>query len=406
MDIKQHCRVSFKQRSFHTKKALYSMKNSHYTMSTTLTHHNAVPYTMSLRPAVEHLIPYTPGESLQTFSQRTSIPVEKVVKLNANESPYGPVPAALQALREHDQYNQYPDTQAFLLKEALSRYTGLDVRHIVPGHGSMEVIRLLWSLFLSVGDEVICCSPTFSLYTSVASEYGACIRNVPRQPDHEIDLAAILGALTPATRMIILCSPNNPTGNLLAEEDLIALLKTGRLIMVDEAYVEFSQRPTGYAHLVPYYHNLTLIRTFSKWAGLAGLRIGYGLFPQWIMKQVQLAHYPFAVNVAGHLAAIATLTHLDEARERVQRLIEERKRLFSLLANQCYLEPLVSEGNFILARLTDERINLHQLQQAMEADGILLRYFPRLGNHDYVRITVGLPEHMDRIRAVLEEFHV
>jgi histidinol-phosphate aminotransferase len=379
------------------------MKNSHYTMSTTLTHHNAVPYSMSLRPTVEHLVPYTPGESLQTFSQRTGIPVERVVKLNANESPYGPVPAALEALRSHDWYNQYPDTQAFLLKEALSRYTGLDTRHIVPGHGSMEVIRLLWSLLLSPGDEIICCSPTFSLYTSVASECRARIHNVPRQPDHEIDLAAILDALTPVTRMIILCSPNNPTGNLLAEEDLLALLKTGRMIMVDEAYVEFSQRPTGYAHLVPYYPNLTLIRTFSKWAGLAGLRIGYGLFPQWIMKHVQLAHYPFAVNVAGHLAAIATLTHLDEAQEHVQHLIDERKRLFHLLARQPYLAPVASEGNFILARLIDERINLHQLQQAMEADGILLRYFPHLGNHDYVRITVGRPEHTDRIQAVLEQ---
>jgi histidinol-phosphate aminotransferase len=149
------------------------MKNSHHTMSTTLTHNNtAVAYSTSLRPAVEYLIPYTPGESLQTFSQRTGIPAEKVIKLNANESPYGPVPAALRALRDHDWYNQYPDTQASLLKEAISRYTGLDAGHIVPGHGSMEVIRLLWSLFLSPGDEIICCSPTFSLYTSVASEWG------------------------------------------------------------------------------------------------------------------------------------------------------------------------------------------------------------------------------------------
>jgi histidinol-phosphate aminotransferase len=118
------------------------------------------------------------------------------------------------------------------------------------------------------------------------------------------------------------------------------------------------------------------------------------------------AQYPFAVNVAGHLAATATLTHLDEARARVRYLVEERERLFHLLARHPYLEAIPSEGNFILARLTDKRISLPQFQQAIEADGILLRYFPRLGSYDYVRVTVGLPEHTDRISAVLEQLRV
>ncbi len=374
-------------------------------MSTMLTHTGDVPYSMSmtLQPSVEHLIPYTPGESLQAFSQRTGIPPEQVIKLNANESPYGPVPAALSALRTHDWYNQYPDTQAALLKEVLSHYTGLDAGQIVPGHGSMEIIRLLWSLFLSPGDEIICCPPTFSLYTAASSERKAQMRNVPRCPDYELDCAGILQALTPATKLIVLCSPNNPTGNLLAEEELLTLLKTGRMIVVDEAYTEFSRKPTGYAHLVPQYRNLVIVRTFSKWAGLAGLRIGYGLFPNWLMTHVQRAHYPFAVNVAGHLAATATLTHLDEARERVQRIVEERGRLFQVLAEQSYLEPIPSEGNFILARLSDERVSLHAVQLTMEAHGILLRYFPHLAGHDYVRVTVGLPEHTARLAEALQD---
>src|SRR5207302_5461618 len=133
------------------------------------------------------------------------------------------------------------------------------------------------------------------------------------------------------------CSPNNPTGNPVAEADVLALLDTGRIVVVDEAYVEFSQQPKGLAHLVPMYENLVVLRTFSKWAGLAGLRIGYGLFPEWIASYMQRAQCPFEVNGAGHIAAIETLKDVVYVRENVRRIIEERERLFNMLASQPYL---------------------------------------------------------------------
>ncbi|GLV56778.1 histidinol-phosphate aminotransferase [Dictyobacter sp. S3.2.2.5] len=375
--------------------------------SALLTPHAVTSDRRPHQPDIDHLLPYTPGESLQTFSQRTGIPANNVIKLNANESPYGPVPSALQMLRDHAWYNQYPDVQAQSLTEAISRYTGLEGAHIVLGHGSMEVIRLLWSLFLSPGDEIITCSPTFSLYTSATRERKAYLRNIPRRADYSIDLAAVLAELTPAARMIVLCSPNNPTGNPLPEDDLLTLLKTGLIVVVDEAYVEFSSHPTGYAHLVPHYQNLVVMRTFSKWAGLAGLRVGYGLFPQWIVSAARQAQYPFAVNVAGHLAATATLNHLDEARERVQWIIEERERLSHVLAGYPFLNPIPSEGNFILARIDHQQVSLCQFQSTMEKHGLLLRYFPLLdGRHDYVRVTVGLPEHTTRLAEAIEQIRV
>lgn len=358
----------------------------------------AVPCSIAVRTEIARMTAYTPGESLQAFSQRTGVPLEKIVKLNANESPYGPLPVALAALRSHKWYNQYPDTRAALLKEAVSHYTGLASNQIVLGHGSMEVIHLLWHLFLSSGDTLLCCPPTFSLYATTTSLCGAHIRNVERKANYEIDVEALRAALTPQTKFIVLCSPNNPTGNSIAESDLLELLEMGRIVVLDEAYVEFSSRPTGYAALVARYDNLIILRTFSKWAGLAGLRIGYGLFPSWIVPYIQRAQQPFEVNVAGSLAAIATLTHLDEAQERVQRIVEEREQLFHLLTKQPYLQPIPSEGNFILARLSDTDVRLEHIQRAMEKEGIVLRYFPQLDKtHDYIRVTVGLPEHTQKL---------
>jgi histidinol-phosphate aminotransferase len=356
-----------------------------------------------VRPELDRMAEYVPGESLEAFSARTGIAVEQLIKLNSNESPYGPAPAVLQALGDHRNYNSYPDTDATALRAALSDYTGLESRYIVLSHGSNELINLLWHIFLSVGDTIICCPPTFSLYTFVTTLCGAYVVEVPRTPDYELDVPAILAALTPETKLIVLCSPNNPTGNPVGEEELLALLETGRIVVVDEAYVEFSQRPAGFAHLVPQFENLVVLRTFSKWAGLAGLRIGYGLFPQWIVEYLRRAQCPFEVNVAGHIAAIETLKQLDYTLDKVHRIVEERERLFALLASQSYLEPIPSQGNFILAHLCEEEVQMEQVRRVVEAHGILLRYFNHPYLRNFLRVTVGLPEHTDALARAFNE---
>lgn len=357
---------------------------------------------VTVRPEIEQLAPYAPGESLQEFSLRTGFPQATLCKLNCNESPYGPVEAVQQLLQHFVWYNQYPDTQSRQLKAALSAYTGVHEDGIVVGHGSMEIITLLWSLFLAPGDEILRCTPTFSFYASAAAMCSARLVSVPRTSDYDIDVEAIIAALTPKTKMIVLCSPNNPTGNVLASEDLLKLLKTGRIIVVDEAYVEFSDRPSGYAALVPEYVNLVVLRTFSKWAGLAGLRIGYGLFPHWIASYLRRMQNPFEVNLAGHLAAIETLKHLDEAMEKVRLIVEEREQLYRLLSQCRLLAPMPSQGNFILARIRDEETSLAQIKRTVEADGILLRYFPQLlDGQDFLRVTVGAHEDTLRLGRAL-----
>jgi histidinol-phosphate aminotransferase len=356
---------------------------------------------VSVRPELDYMTAYLPGESLGAFSARTGIPVHRIMKLNSNESPYGPVPSVIEALGHCKNYNNYPDSDATNLRAALSDYTELEGSHIVLSHGSNELINLLWHIFLSVGDTIICCPPTFSLYTTITSFCGATVIEVPRTSKFEIDVEDVLAALTPSTKLIVICSPNNPTGNPIAESDVQALLESGRIVVIDEAYIEFSQRPDGFAHLVPHYRNLVVLRSFSKWAGLAGLRIGYGLFPLWIANYMLQAQCPFEVNVAGHIAAIETLTHLDQALANVQRITQERELLFDMLESQSYLTPFPSQGNFILARLDDEDVNIEQVRAVVEEYGILLRYFQKPSMQNYLRVTVGLPEHTDKLAHAL-----
>jgi histidinol-phosphate aminotransferase len=360
---------------------------------------------ISVRPELENMTAYQPGESLEKFSKRTGIPMNCIIKLNSNESPYGPNPSVIKALGDCKNYNKYPDSSATALRAALSAYTGLYGSHIVLSHGSNELINLLWHIFLSVGDSIVCCPPTFSLYTSITSFCGASVIEVPRTTRYEIDVERVLAALAPSTKLIVICSPNNPTGNPIAEADILALLESGRIVVVDEAYVEFSQRPGGFARLVPHYQNLVILRSFSKWAGLAGLRIGYGLFPTWIAEYMLRAQCPFEVNVAGQIAAIETLAHIPDVLADVQRITQERKRLFDMLDHQSYLTPYPSEGNFILARLVDVDVKIEQIRAVVEQHGILLRYFQKPPVHDFLRVTVGLPEHTDILAGALAQVH-
>ncbi|GHO44315.1 histidinol-phosphate transaminase [Ktedonospora formicarum] len=359
------------------------------------------PRLVTVRPEMDRLDQYAPGESLEAFSARTGIPLGDIIKLNSNESPYEPAPSVLKALSNFSSYNHYPDANSAALRSALATYAGVEEHHIVVHHGSSELINLLWHLFLSVGDNVLCCPPTFSLYTSVTSFCGAHVLEVSRKENYEVDIDAVLTALTPQTKLIVLTSPNNPTGNAISEQDILTLLDTGRIVILDEAYVEFSDRPRGFAHLVPQYENLVVMRTFSKWAGLAGLRIGYALMPDWIQAYMRRAQCPFEVNIAGHIAAIETLKALDYTLNDVRRIVEERERLFAMLSRYSFFTPFPSQGNFILTRVDESQVKVNEIRSAVEKQGILLRYFSQPAMRNFIRVTVGKPEHTDNIDKAL-----
>jgi histidinol-phosphate aminotransferase len=359
-----------------------------------------------VRPEIANIQDYVPGESLEAFSARTGVPVDRLIKLNSNESPYPPSPRVARALGSYTSYNLYPDPDGRALIAALAEYTGLAPEHLVLSSGSNELITKLWSAFLSPGDGVLISPPTFTLYTTATTLAGGTLFSVPRRDGYALDPPAIRAALRDDTKLIVLCSPNNPTGNLVARADVEALLDTGRIVVVDEAYIEFAgddALANSPISLVAHHPNLVVLRTFSKWAGLAGLRLGYGAFPSWLVGHIRKLQLPFEVNLAAHIAAHETLADLPLMRERIAELIAERERLFAVLAAQPYLRAYPSRGNFILAELTDPTLALVDLRASMEASGILLRYFrtPDLARH--VRVTVGTAEHTQAVARVLDD---
>ena len=226
-------------------------------------------------PHIRRLKTYQGVDPMEVMAEQAGIPPEKVIRLNGNENPYGPSPTVAVALGEFQNYNHYPDPGQRRLREALSDYVDAPAEQIVAGNGSDELIDLLLRMFLGPGENIIIPTPTFGMYAFSAEVCGGEAIAVPRDKNFEIDIEATKLAMTPATKGIFLPSPNNPTGNIATEVQIRALLETGLLVVVDEAYFEFCGETV--LPLVQEYSNLVVLRTFSKWAGLAGLRIGLGV---------------------------------------------------------------------------------------------------------------------------------
>lgn len=351
-----------------------------------------------VRPELLEMAGYEPIEPVDMLAEELGVPAEKIVKLDGNENPYGPSPGVRQALAQFDLYHFYPDPEQRRVRQALADYLGLDSEHIVVGNGSDELLELIARLFLSPGDMAVTCVPTFDMYAFVTRIWGGRIVKVPRRPDFGLDLEAI-GEAAQGAKLIFLASPNNPTGNAISAAELEELLSMGVVVVIDEAYAEFAQR--SFVELVPQRQNLIILRTFSKWAGLAGLRAGYGVFPKGIAQLLGKVKAPYNLNVAAEAAILASLADVETLRERVEAILGERERLQEELAAVAFLRPFPSEANFILCR--SEGVDARQVWQGLRQRGILVRYFDAPGVEDCLRITVGKPEHSDRLLAALKE---
>lgn len=346
--------------------------------------------TSLIRPEIAELEAYTPIQPLEVLAERLGLPVERLVKLDANENPYGPAPRVRAALAAEQHYHIYPDPGHSRLRAALADYTGQAAEMILCGAGADELIDLILRLILRPGDLVIDCPPTFGMYSFDTSICGGRVVPVTRQADFSLDLPAIEAAVEHhKARVIFLAAPNNPSGNALPPAQLERLLALPLLVVVDEAYLEFAGVGQGYAPWVAHHTNLALLRTFSKWAGLAGMRVGYGILPPWLIEQLWKMKQPYNVSVAGQVAALAALEDRAWLLENVARIIAERERLLPLLAAMPYLEPQPSAANFILCRVLGR--SALTVKQALEAQGILVRYYNTPLLQDYIRISVGTP---------------
>ena len=335
------------------------------------------------------MAPYTPIVPFDVLSKRLGIVPENIIKLDANENPYGPSPRVHQALANETYYHIYPDPDSTSLRHALSQYTGVDDSHIVVGHGADELIDLIIRLFIASGDAVINCPPTFGMYRFDTELNGGSIIDIERKADFSLDLESIVALTHNANnpKIIFITSPNNPDGGTLDDACLRQLLELPLIVVLDEAYIEFAGESR--ADWVCAHENLIVLRTFSKWAGLAGLRVGYGIFPQWILSHLLKIKQPYNVNVAGATAALASLSDVGHLRENVKKIVTERGRLYQALQEFDFLEPYPSEGNFILSRVIGR--DAAELKAKLAERGILIRYFNTTRLRDHVRISVGTP---------------
>ena len=356
-----------------------------------------------IRPGLVHMRGYDPVEPIDVLERELG---RRIVKLDGNENPYLSSPRAREVLAGFPYYHIYPDPLQRNLREALARYTGFSPQQIVGGNGSDDLIDLILRLFVSEGDEVLNAPPTFGMYPFLVTVCGGRLVSVPRGDGFALDIDGLRRAVTPRTRVVFIASPNNPTGNAVIEEEVRDLLELGIVVAVDEAYFEFGSRTV--AGMVHEYPNLFVLRTFSKWAGLAGLRVGYCLCHEKLASHLLTIKQPYNVNVAGEAAAIASLEDADYLLANVDRLKRERVRLASGLASFPFLHPYPSEANFVLCRVSEKTAGsdvttARRLRDALRMRGILVRFYESEGLRDCLRISTGLPEDTDALLEAIGE---
>ncbi|WP_120003877.1 histidinol-phosphate transaminase [Nesterenkonia muleiensis] len=319
-------------------------------------------------------------------------------KLSSNENPLGPVPAAAQAAAEAPALHRYPHPSAEALREALAGHLGVPFDDIVAGAGSLGALTQLISAYAGTGadgtgDEVIYAWRSFEAYPIVVRTAGAQDVPVPVTTDGRHDLQAMAAAVTARTRVILLCTPNNPTGPALSHTDVVRFLEQvprDVVVVIDEAYLEFvrSADPVDGLALYRQYPNVALLRTFSKAHGLAGLRVGYSIAQQSITAHLRKVAVPFAVNAVAEAAAIASLGHIDEVHQRVEEIVQERRRVTAALAEAGWNIP-ETQANFVWLPLGQGSLDF---AEAAGVQALAVRPFAGEG----VRVSIGEPPANDR----------
>ena len=350
-------------------------------------------------PYLETLEPYVPPD-LEATAIRSGLRVEQLIRLSANENPFGPSPQVAQALADYPEYAFYPDYRP--LRQAVARYAGVAPDQVVLGNGADELVDLLIRLFVKPGQAVVTCPPTFDIYRFSAEVNRCQVLSVPRRADFSTDVATVEATVQASegnARLLFLVSPGNPDGQAIPPDVVQQLLELPLMVAVDEAYVEFGGESA--VSLLPNHENLVVIRTFSKWAGMAGLRLGYALLAPDLANYLERIRGPYNVNTAAMVAALATLEDLETVQANVARLIAERERLRETWATLPWLEPLPSQANFILCRVREHAAEA--VVDGLAQRGILIRGFSDPAMAGYVRIGVGRPEQNDMLLAALQE---
>jgi histidinol-phosphate aminotransferase len=354
-----------------------------------------------IRQHIQKLPPYQPVYPLDVLAEELGLPTSQLVKLDANENPYGPIPEVLDALANLETVHIYPDPESRRIKSLLASHHGIDPDTIVIGAGADELIDLLMRLILDPDDRLLNCPPTFGMYAFDGELNQAKLITVPRQADFSLDIPAVIQAVQDhKPKMLFLASPNNPDGGLLSRAEFEQLVDLPVLLIVDEAYIEFSNSSSSFLDQVAKRSNLIVLRTFSKWAGLAGLRIGYGVFPKEMVPIIMKAKQPYNVSAAAEAAAVITMQNLTQAQFRINEIIKQRGFLFNQLSELSWLKPYPSMANFILCQVRQGSASL--ITDQLRRKGILIRYFDRPGLSDHIRFSIGTEAQNKQLLSALQ----
>lgn len=344
---------------------------------------------------------YQPGRPIEEVARELGLPAADIIKVASNENPLGPSPAALAAMqRVLANLNLYPDGNAFYLKQKLAATLGVSPANLILGNGSNEIIEFVGHAYMGPGVEVVASQYCFAVYPLVTKLFGAKLVTVPaKNLGH--DLAAMLKAITPRTRVVFVANPNNPTGTVVAKEELLRFVEqvpVEVLLVLDEAYIEFLD---GAADLVSFIRsgakpNLVLMRTFSKIFGLAGLRLGYGIAHPDLIAAFEKVRQPFNINSiaqAGALAALDDSAHVQRTRENNSRGLD----FFTKALAKLKLEFVPSAANFVLVKVGDGQ----RVFEAMQRQGVIVRPMGGYQLGAWIRITIGTPEQDERCLTAL-----
>ena len=351
---------------------------------------------------------YSGLKSVELIAKELNIPAKEIIKLDGNENPYAPLPEVLATLRSLENVSFYPDILSSNLLKILAKKENLKPKNFIIGSGSDELIELLIKAYASPSDTVLTFAPTFGMISFLAQVHGVCFKEIPQKlVKQEIFARYILDEKRfikagKEAKIIFLTRPNNPDGQVLSEEFIKNLTSLPALVIIDEAYIEFSDF-NSLAKWVPQYENLVVLRTFSKAYGLGGLRVGYGIMPDDIRNILISIKQPYNVNIAGQKAAISALSS-----PLVKERIKEMKKMKNWFIDQLillqkhfknfWIHP--SEACYVLLTFKSADIS-KKLHELFYSKGILLRHYSSSDMVNNLRISIGLQKQMEK---VIEEF--
>jgi histidinol-phosphate aminotransferase len=365
---------------------------------------------LQLNPHLLNVPLYIAGKSIEEVQEELGL--DEVVKLGSNENPLGPSPLAVEAARQMlSEAHRYPNYWEKVLRRKLGPATDPDFteHNILIGNGGCDVLRMLTHAFMCEDGETITASATFPMFSILTTMFGGCTVEVPIRSDYHLDLPAIQRAITPATRMIFLCTPNNPTGTIITQceaDEFIVNIPEHVVVVFDESYGDFVANPQHVNSLryIKQGRNVVTVRSFSKKSGLANLRVGYAIGRAEIIEGLHHAQIPFNTGSISLVAAIASLDDDDYQRRSVELVQAQRAYLYAAF-DDLDLTYVPSEANFVL--VTDLPMNAKTLAEAVLQKGVIIRWAGSMGLPDAFRVTVGTREQneqfVDVLRAVLEK---